>query len=127
MWHSLEIRPVLLDHELVEFVLRLPDAYKIRNGRLKAVFVDAVRDYIPSEVWQREKSGFEMPLAHWMNGVLNERFLEILETEKAKNLYNEKYLYQLGVSAKRKKLKRNDWISLVILNWMNKYQVEIGE
>ena len=49
MAHSLEVRPVLLDHPLVELVFSLPDNYKIRNGLLKSVFVDSVKALYPKK------------------------------------------------------------------------------
>ena len=53
MWSGLEVRPVLLDQNLVDFVLRLPDDFKVRDGRLKSIFIDSIQDLIPSEVWKR--------------------------------------------------------------------------
>ncbi len=74
MANSLEVRPILLDHKLVEFAFSLNDSYKIRDGQLKSIFVDSIKDIIPFEVWQRKKSGFEMPFAIWMNGILIKGF-----------------------------------------------------
>ncbi len=105
MWHSLEVRPVLLDHELVEFVFNLPGNYKIRNGKFKSVFVDAIKDLIPAQVWQSPKRGFEMPFVHWMDGVLNSRFAEILESDQAKSIFCEKYRNKLRRAVKKRKPK----------------------
>ena len=38
---------VLLDRFIVEFSLGIPDEYKIRNNRMKSIFIDAVKDLLP--------------------------------------------------------------------------------
>ena len=39
MAHSLEVRPLLLDHELVEFVFAVKDDFKILNGQSKSLLI----------------------------------------------------------------------------------------
>jgi asparagine synthase (glutamine-hydrolysing) len=69
---SLEVRVPFLDHELVEFVLGLPDREKERTGMTKSLLIDSIRDLIPSEIYHRKKMGFELPMAEWMRGPLHE-------------------------------------------------------
>jgi asparagine synthase (glutamine-hydrolysing) len=125
MAHSLEVRPILLDHKLVELAFSLDDRFKVRNGMLKSVFVDSVKDIIPSEVWQRKKTGFEMPFVDWMNGRLNKKFLEAINKKKAEDIFQINYLNSLDNRVKSKNLKRLDWMSLVFLSWLDRYEVEI--
>ncbi|NLF17370.1 MAG: asparagine synthase (glutamine-hydrolyzing), partial [Lentisphaerae bacterium] len=73
MAHGLELRPILLDHEVVAFALALPSALKIRHGRGKAVFSAALADLLPPAVLSRPKRGFELPLHAWLAGPLRER------------------------------------------------------
>ena len=65
MASSVELRLPLLDHKLVETVVGLrrsrPDGAREPKARLKA----AVRDWVPSEVMQRPKRGFEPPVRGW--------------------------------------------------------------
>ena len=125
MAHSLEVRPVLLDHKLVEFVFSLKDTFKIKNGKLKSVFIDSVKDIIPSEVWKREKTGFEMPFARWINGILNDKFKEVLENKDLNIIFQKSFLDKLKYKAKNKKLKRSDWMNLVFMDWLSIYNVEL--
>lgn len=125
MAHSLEVRPILLDHKLVELAFSLEDGFKVRDGMLKSVFIESVKDIIPKEVWQRKKTGFEMPFASWMNGGLNDKFVNVLKNSKAKDIFQAEYLDSLKQRAKSKSLKRVDWMSFVFLNWLDKYEVEI--
>ena len=125
MAHSLELRPVLLDHKLVEFVFSLEDDFKIKDGILKSIFIDSVKDIIPNEVWQRKKTGFEMPFAEWMNGKLNNKFKEVIENKKANIIFNDRFLNLLRKRLEDKKLKRNDWMYFIFLSWLYRMEIEI--
>lgn len=119
MASSLEVRPVLLDHEVAELALSFRDEYKVRDGRLKSVFIDAVADLIPEEVWQKKKTGFEMPFAKWLNGIFNDRLQNLLEQNDAQILYEPNHLNSLRRRAREKKLNRKDWADFVMLSWIS--------
>lgn len=72
MLASLEVRCPLLDHELAELSAEVPNAWKIRGGRGKAILVDAMADRLPPELLRRPKSGFAVPLSPWLRGPLRE-------------------------------------------------------
>jgi asparagine synthase (glutamine-hydrolysing) len=56
---SLEIRAPLLDHKLVEFAAALPAGMRLKNGRIgKHLLREAVRPYLPPEIFTRPKRGF---------------------------------------------------------------------
>ena len=61
---SLELRPVLLDHRLVELVLRLPTSVKVRGGSTQWVLKEAARALLPDEVIDH-KVGTRVPLDAW--------------------------------------------------------------
>jgi asparagine synthase (glutamine-hydrolysing) len=63
---SLECRVPLLDHELVELAARMPEAIKIRGGRLKHVMKQAVSALLPREILERGKRGFGTPMGAWL-------------------------------------------------------------
>lgn len=65
MAHGLEVRCPFLDTELLEYVARLPPAFKARGPRLKRVLRAAVSDLLPRETMRRPKRGFGMPLDRW--------------------------------------------------------------
>ena len=76
MHFGLELRPVLLDHDLAEFVFALPSSFKYDGFTHKKIFIDAVQDLVPKEVLNRRKVGFELPLSDWaskISGKLNGR------------------------------------------------------
>jgi asparagine synthase (glutamine-hydrolysing) len=74
MAHGLEVRPPLLDHELLELAARIPSRWKVHNGETKWVFKQAYRNRLPAEVTERRKQGFEIPIDAWLRGPLRDAF-----------------------------------------------------
>ncbi|MFQ5691311.1 MAG: asparagine synthetase B family protein, partial [Gemmatimonadota bacterium] len=70
---SLEARVPLLDHRIAEFAFSLPSRFKIRGGRGKWIFHQAVREWLPEEVFRKPKHGFGIPLRIWFRNELRER------------------------------------------------------
>ena len=69
MAHHLELRVPFVDRGVAGASARIADALKMQGGG-KAVLVEAVRDILPREVWDRPKRGFSLPFAGWMRGPL---------------------------------------------------------
>jgi len=82
MANSLEVRSPLLDHELAEFAMTIPHAWKIRNGKGKQIFVKAVGDRLPPELLKLPKKGFGVPLAAWFRGALRPMLWDHLTSRK---------------------------------------------
>ncbi|MGH6928703.1 MAG: asparagine synthetase B family protein, partial [Dongiaceae bacterium] len=62
---SLECRVPLLDHELVELAAAMPEAIKVRGGRLKHVLKQALAPLLPEDILERKKRGFGTPMGAW--------------------------------------------------------------
>jgi asparagine synthase (glutamine-hydrolysing) len=83
MAHSLEARPPLLDHQLVEHALRLPTRLKLdAAGTQKLVLKRAVADLVPSQILNRPKRGFGVPIVHWFRGPLAEPARALLSDKR---------------------------------------------
>lgn len=67
---SLEVRPPLLDHRVVEFAWRLPRRLRIHGGESKWLLRRVLNRYVPRELVERPKMGFAIPLANWLRGPL---------------------------------------------------------
>ncbi len=67
---SLEVRVPLLDHRFVERFAPLPAREKVRGGRGKHAFREALRGRVPDAVLDGEKRGFDTPLRTWIRGPL---------------------------------------------------------
>ena len=70
MANSLEVRCPMLDHQLADLAARIPHSWKLKNGRGKAIFIQALGDRLPAELLQQPKRGFGVPLALWFRGSL---------------------------------------------------------
>ena len=67
MAHSVEARVPFLDYRLVEFVLGLPDVYKLEGGVTKRVLREAMRGVLPEKVRTRmDKIGFATAEEDWL-------------------------------------------------------------
>jgi asparagine synthase (glutamine-hydrolysing) len=70
MAHSLEGRSPLLCKELLEYVPSLPDKYKIAGKQTKYILRKLSEKYLPAELINQPKRGFEIPLKKWVDGQL---------------------------------------------------------
>ena len=69
---SLELRSPLLDHEVLELGVSLPDSLRLEGRRGKVALRRAFADLIPAELASRPKTGFGIPLGAWFRGPLRE-------------------------------------------------------
>jgi asparagine synthase (glutamine-hydrolysing) len=70
MAHSREVRLPFLDHQLVEFVFKLPDRLLIRDGWTKWILREAFRGIVPLVITDRvDKIGFMPPQQQWLGGL----------------------------------------------------------
>ncbi len=65
MLHGLEARAPFLDADLVNFVRRIPSAWKYRSGQTKYILKKALEPVLPGEVLRRRKQGFGVPVGAW--------------------------------------------------------------
>jgi asparagine synthase (glutamine-hydrolysing) len=77
MAYGLEVRPPLLDHELLELAATIPSKHKIRGSQTKWIFKQACRGLLPNGLLTRPKQGFEIPVDNWLRGSLEPMFREV--------------------------------------------------
>jgi len=71
MRHSLEVRVPFLDLPLVNYVSALPGAVK-RGGSSKALLRLAGNHVLSTQISNRPKTGFTLPIGAWMRGEMRE-------------------------------------------------------
>jgi asparagine synthase (glutamine-hydrolysing) len=79
---SLEVRPPLLDHRVVEFAWTLPPHLRVRNGETKWLLRRVLDRYVPRHLVSRPKAGFAIPLAEWLRGPLRDWAEDLLDSQR---------------------------------------------
>ena len=72
MANSLEVRVPLLDHELVEWMARVPPRWKSSGLSTKTLLRDVVRPLLPPAIVGGKKRGFTPPLPIWLKRELRD-------------------------------------------------------
>ena len=68
---SLELRVPLLDHRVVELAWQIPEKMKTNGKDSKLILRKILADHLPSELFERPKTGFGIPLSDWIRGPLS--------------------------------------------------------
>jgi len=126
MAFSRESRLPYLDYDLVDFCIRLPDDYYVRNGWQKWILREAAGNTIPQNIrWRADKVGYAAPLDHWLRNELKDwggerlmdgRLVDIpgYDRNVVESLWND---HQAGTANNSWAIWR--WISLA--EWLNIY------
>jgi asparagine synthase (glutamine-hydrolysing) len=85
MANSLEVRCPFLDHEFVEFAATIPSQFKRNGSGGKLILKQAVKDLLPTELFNKPKSGFSLPVASWFRGEMAPLLKETLLSSTAEH------------------------------------------
>jgi asparagine synthase (glutamine-hydrolysing) len=89
MANSLEVRVPFLDYRVVDFAFSLDESSKVNNSMKKRIVQDAFRHLLPTELYNRPKHGFEVPLLKWFRKELRPMIEE--------NLLQDGFVEEQGV------------------------------
>lgn len=67
---SLEAREPLLDHRLIAFAARLPEALRVKGQTGKYLLKRTMECKLPQDILYRPKQGFVTPISEWLRGPL---------------------------------------------------------
>jgi len=83
MAHGVEARVPYLDHELVEYVARLPVSLKLHWFNTKYILREASKGLIPQEIVKRRKFAFQTPIWSWFFSNGSPSFVEEVLSENS--------------------------------------------
>lgn len=127
MANGLEVRTPFLDFEVVNFVLSLPDDYKINSSIRKRILQDTFKDLLPQQLYNRPKKGFEVPLLKWfrneMKSLINDDLLskKLIEGQGIFNYQEVEKLKKQLFSSSPGDVHARIWGLLVFQWWWKKY------
>jgi asparagine synthase (glutamine-hydrolysing) len=94
---SIESRVPFLDHKLVEFTARMPREMKLRGGTTKWILREAMKGILPTEILDRPKMGFPVPVGKWFRGEYSNIIDEYVLSDRATNrgIFDTSFVKQL--------------------------------
>jgi asparagine synthase (glutamine-hydrolysing) len=100
---GVEVRFPLLDDDLVAFSATLRPKQKVHRGRLRVLFKDALRGFLPDETIAKSKHGFGLPFGLWLglDGPLRELAEQALTSLARRGIVRQDYLVQLWDAHRR--------------------------
>jgi asparagine synthase (glutamine-hydrolysing) len=95
--NSLEGRSPFLGRELLEYTPGMNDRYKINGSTTKYLLRTLAKKYLPDQLVNQPKRGFEIPLKNWVNHELKEIIHDYVGAPNAfnKNIVDNKFTQQL--------------------------------
>jgi asparagine synthase (glutamine-hydrolysing) len=126
MASSLEVRVPFLDHQLLEYVLAVPDKFKYPSTP-KKLLIDATKGLLPTEVINRPKMGFTLPWEKWLKNDLNSfctRQLHALGKRKEFDDSVIKQLWQSFLQGDGRVAWSRIWILVVLQHWLDENDIE---
>ncbi|RMF20266.1 MAG: asparagine synthase (glutamine-hydrolyzing) [Bacteroidetes bacterium] len=122
MAHALEVRVPFFDHELVEYVLRIPDRWKYPTFA-KKLLVEALDPLLPPEIVFRRKMGFFLPWAVWMKNELRpfceQRLQAFAERLGSAPAYLDA-MWQTFLQGRDDRLWSRLWVMVVLEDWLQR-------
>lgn len=128
MAHSIESRVPFLDYRLVEFIVGLPDVFKIRNGYKKAVLRSGLRNLVPDNILDRkDKLGFVTPEAEWAmssSKLFRKHLCSALEA--ASPLLSSSALREFDeIQSGRRAYSPALWRALCFGHWLRRFEIRL--
>jgi asparagine synthase (glutamine-hydrolysing) len=94
---SIEGRPPLIDHRIVEFAFKLSPKLRIKNNTQKYILKKVAEKYLPNNIIYRPKAPFSAPMRGWLKNELKEMVNDVLSFDavEQRGVYNPHFVMQL--------------------------------
>ena len=117
MANSIENRNPFLDFRLVDTAFSIDSCIKVGDTN-KYLLKKVASKYIPAEIIQRSKKGFNSPFNEWLFLEYGEKLLkDIQKVNNITNLFNDSYIVFLYENAKNNKLKQHFYALWHFCRW----------
>ena len=120
MASALEVRVPFFDHELIEYVLQIPDKFKYPKYS-KSLLVESIAPRLPDEIVFRKKMGFTFPWKTWLKTDLKNFCEEKIESLAARNIFEGNYISNIWnrfLKDDKEIIWTNVWLLVVLENWL---------
>jgi asparagine synthase (glutamine-hydrolysing) len=122
---SVESRPPLIDHRVVEYMFSLSPEARIKGMTQKYLLKKVAEKYLPRKVIYRPKAPFASPLRSWIRGPLSTMVNDLLSEHslKARGLYDPAFVSRL-IARDRQGLEDNSYLIWTFLThevWFRTY------
>ena len=125
MANSLEMRVPFLDVELIKFLETLPSNFKLRMMNHKYIHKKALNKWLPKEIINRKKRGFQTPLDEWLQADFSDDVKDIFNSSNSfiRDIFNMNEINILINKHKNNKenYTRNIFILLSLEMWHQKF------
>jgi asparagine synthase (glutamine-hydrolysing) len=122
---GLEVRPALLDHRVVAFSWSLPAPMKIRGRASKWILRQVLDRYVPRELVERPKMGFDVPIGTWLRGPLRDWAEALLDEKRlrAEGVFDPAPIRACWREHLENRRNRGDalWIVLMFQAWKERW------
>jgi asparagine synthase (glutamine-hydrolysing) len=127
---SLEGRVPLLDHRVVELAWRLRRQGDSRDGRGKWLLRQVLYQFVPRELVDRPKAGFDLPIDDWLRGPLRSWAEDLLQPDRLKRagLFDPAAVQQVLREHLSRRRNRRDvlWALLMFEAWRERWNPAIA-
>ena len=125
MAFSVECRFPFLDYRLVEYAINLSYDYKTKNGMTKYILREAMKDLLPSEVYNRkDKIGFAIPNNSFNSDKIKKYFYDLLNNTKDESIHfiNERiFMDEYFSKSSNNVLDWKFWKVVSVILWYYKF------
>lgn len=120
MRNSLEVRTPFLDFNLVNYMFSVESSIKVGDTN-KYLLKKIASKYIPDQIINRTKKGFNSPFNEWLQQEYKDSILDtILKVNEQTNLFNDDYIKHVYELAKSRKFKQHLYSLFVFSKWFEK-------
>ena len=121
---SLEGREPFLDQRIIEFMARVPVSLKYKNNQGKYLARQILYKHIPQSMIDKPKTGFQIPLAEWLQTDLHslvDKYLDISRLDKEIFNVEEVEKIKFSLFARERTNVNTIWFILMFEMWKEKW------